>query len=139
MADYSNSKSGIGAVWPVNAIEDSWGHIEPLITPDMLKARHLFGIPLVSHAKDPLTQQRQVMTDPILKDLIDRAAGMAELELKIDIFPRVYQKKLAFDRQAYASLGYMMLPDHPIQSLDSRLLASQVYNRFSRWQDSTAS
>jgi hypothetical protein len=118
VADYSHSKEGIGAVWPVNAVEDSWGHLEPLLSPDQLKARHLFGIPLVSYAKDPVTGQRQVMTDPILKDLIDRSVGEAELELRLDIMPRQYSKKLPFDRQAYASLGYMMLPDHPVQSLD---------------------
>jgi hypothetical protein len=118
MADYTNSKEGIGAVWPVNAVEDSWGHLEPLITPELLKARHLFGIPLVSYMKDPDTGQRQRMTDPILKDLIDRSVGMAELELRLEIMPRQYSKKLPFDRQAYASLGYMMLPDHPVQSLD---------------------
>ena len=118
MADYTNSKEGIGAVWPVNAVEDSWGHLEPLITPELLKARHLFGIPLVSYAKDPDTGQRQRMTDPILKDLIDRSVGEAELELRLEIMPRQYSKKLPFDRQAYASLGYMMLPDHPVQSLD---------------------
>jgi hypothetical protein len=118
MADYIDSKPGMGEVWPINAVEDSWGHLEPLLSPDMLKARHLFGIPLVSYMKDPITQQRQVMTDPILKDLIDRAVGIVELELRLDIMPRQYNKKFPFDRQAYASLGYMMLPDHPIQSLD---------------------
>jgi hypothetical protein len=118
MADYTNHKDGIGAVYPINATEDSWGHLEPLLSPDMLKARHLFGIPLVSYMKDPITQQRQVMTDPILKDLIDRAVGMAELELRMDIMPRQYSKKLPFDRMAYAALGYMMLPDHPVSSLD---------------------
>jgi len=118
VADYTYSKDGIGAVWPVNATEDAWGHLEPLLSPDMLKARHLFGIPLVSHAKDPITGQRQVMTDPILKDLIDRAVGIAELELRLDIMPRQYTEKLPFDRQAYASLGYMMLPHHPVKSLD---------------------
>ena len=119
MGDYTQSKSGIGSVYPVNAIADSWGHCEPLITPDQLKARHLFGIPLVSWAIDPITKQRQVMTDAILKDTIDRAVGIAELELRIDIMPRQYQKKHAFDRMAYASLGYLMLPDRPVQSLET--------------------
>jgi hypothetical protein len=118
MADYSESKSGIGAVYPINAIEDSWGHLEPLITPDQLKVRHLFGIPLISYQMDPVTRERQRMTDPILKDLIDRAVSLAETETHIEIMPRRHREKFPFDRQAYASLGYTMLPVHPVQSLD---------------------
>jgi hypothetical protein len=118
MADYTHSKDGIGAVWPVNASEDSWGHLEPLICPDTFKSWYLFGLPLVSFARDPITGKHQIMTDPILKELIDRNVAVSELELRLDIMPRQYTKKLPFDRQAYASLGYMMLPDHPIQSLD---------------------
>lgn len=119
MGDYTYSKPGIGAVYPINAIGDSWGHMEPLITPDQLKARHLFGIPLVSHSVDPITKQRQVMTDPILKDVIERMVGNAELDLQIDIMPRQYKKKHPFDRQAFASLGYMMLENRPVQSLEA--------------------
>lgn len=118
MADYTYSKSGIGAVYPINAVEDSWGHAEPLITPEQLKARHLFGIPLVSYQVDPLTGQRQRMTDPILKDLIDRSVALAETDTHIEIMPRVHREKMPFDRHQYASLGYMMLPVHPVQSLD---------------------
>jgi hypothetical protein len=118
MADYTTSKSGIGEVYPINAIADSWGHADSLLTPDQLKTRHLFGIPLVSYQVDPLTGARQRMTDPILKDLIDRAVALAEAETHIEIMPRVHREKFPFDRQAHAALGYMMLPIHPVQSLE---------------------
>lgn len=118
MADYTNSKAPTGAVYPIQAIADSWGHIEPLITPDQLKARHLFGIPLVSRMADPITGQRQRMTDPLLKDTIDRAVAIAEAETHLIIMPRQFQEKLPFDRNQYASLGYLMLPQHPVSSLE---------------------
>lgn len=116
--DYTNSKEGIGAVYPINAIADSWGHLEPLITPAQLKQRHLWGIPLVSYQADPITHERQRMTDPLLKDVIDRAVALAESETQLDIMPRIRREKHPFDRQAYAALGYMMLPHHPVKSLD---------------------
>jgi hypothetical protein len=118
MADYTQSKPGIGAVYPINALEDSWGHLDPLISPEQLKARHLFGIPLVSYQADPITGQRQRMTDPLLKDTIDRAVALAEAETHLEIMPRVHREKFPFDRQAHAALGYMMLPIHPVQSLE---------------------
>ncbi len=118
MSDYTYSKQGIGAVYPINAVADAWGHFEPLITPAQLRVRHLFGIPLVSFVPDPITGQRQVMTDPVLLDLIERSVALAEAECHIDIMPRQRRDKHAFDRQQFAALGYTMLPNKPVQSIE---------------------
>jgi hypothetical protein len=117
MADYTNSKFGIGAVYPINCI-DGYSGGEPLISPTLLKMRHLFGIPLVSSMIDPITKQRQVMTDPILEDFIQRAISIAELELKIDITPKKYRDKEPFDRNLYESFMYFSLTHRPVTSVD---------------------
>lgn len=119
MADYTASKPGLNATYPVGVREQCWGDAEPLITPAQLRMRHLFGIPLVSNMVDPVTGQRQIMTDPILQDTIERSISMAELETHLDIAPRQRQEKQAFDRQSYASLGYAKMERRPVVSLES--------------------
>lgn len=118
MADYTNSKNGIGAVYPVNCIDGQYGQVEPMITPAQLKMRHLFGIPLVSNMVDPISGQRQIMTDPILQDCIERSVSMAEAECKIDIFPKKYRNKEPFDRNLYESFMFCTLERRPIYSID---------------------
>lgn len=118
MADYTNSRKGSGAPYPENAIETARQQVEPLITPDLLKSRHLFGVPLVSAMKDPLTGKQQVMTDDMLADYIEGAVSQAELELKIDIFPVKRQEKQPFDINLYNSFGYFQLSHRPATSVD---------------------
>ena len=118
MADYTNSRKGSGAPYPENAIETARQQLEPLITPDLLKTRHLFGVPLVAAMKDPLTGKQQVMTDDMLADYIDGAVSQAELELKIDIFPVKRQEKQPFDINLYNSFGYFQLSHRPCTSVD---------------------
>jgi hypothetical protein len=118
MAIYTGSKSGIGNVYPENAIDAEFSRVEPIITPDQLKSRHLFGIPLVSRMKDPVSGKHQVMTAEVLNDIIVGAINQAERECRIDISPVKRRLKLPFDRQAYESYGYLRLPNRPVTSLD---------------------
>jgi hypothetical protein len=118
VADYTNSRPGVGAVYPENAVEVARQQYEPLLTVDLLKTRHLFGVPLVSAQKDPLTGKAQVMTDAMLSDFIEGAVAQAELELKIDIFPVQRQEKQPFDITLYNSLGYFQLSHRPAYSID---------------------
>lgn len=118
MADYTNSRKGLGSPYPENATEAARQQVEPLITPDLLKSRHLFGVPLVSAQKDPLTGKQQVMTDDMLADIIEGAVAQAELELKIDIFPVKRQEKQPFDINLYNSFGYFQLAHRPATSVD---------------------
>jgi hypothetical protein len=118
------SKPGIADVYPVNARYDSYGVLEPLVTAPILRQRHLFGIPLVSFAVDPITQKRQVMTDDIIEDRIKSAVGVAEIELGMDIMPKVRRDKFPFDRPAYQALGYMVLPRRPVISLEKIAVTS---------------
>jgi hypothetical protein len=118
MADYTNSKSGPGVVFPDNAVETSWNRVEPLVKPEQVKSRHLFGIPLVSAMKDPLTGKAQVYTDDLIRDTIDRAVGLAETETGLDIFPIRNKEKQPFDRNEYQSFGYMRLERRPVASVE---------------------
>lgn len=118
MADYTNTKSGPGVVFPDNAVESAWQRTEPLVTPDQVKARHMFGIPLVSAMKDPLTNKAQVYTNEMIKDTIDRAVAMVEQETGIDIFPLRSKEKHPFDRNDYASFGYMRVERRPVASVE---------------------
>lgn len=106
-----------GSIFPENALADSRFVLEPLVTPELLKDRFLFGIPLVSPLPDPVTRKRQVLTDAILQDIINGAVSTAEADLKIDIFPVFRKEKDAFDINLYNALGYFMLPHRPCMAL----------------------
>lgn len=118
MADYSGSKPGVGAAFPENAIEDSYPHLEPLITPAQLKARHLIGIPMVSAAKDPITGKPEVITPEMMNEIIQQAVATAEQELQIDIFPVKRREKHPFDQNLYSSFMYFQLNHKPATSID---------------------
>src|ERR1017187_10870542 len=57
--DYRDSKTGLGEIYNPGVIATPWEDSEPLITPDKIKRLHLWGIPLVSNVRDPLTKDRK--------------------------------------------------------------------------------
>jgi len=118
MADYTDSKPVVGDVFPIGGGESPWLRTEPLITPIQLKRQHLFGIPLVSGMKDPITGRNDRLTDDDLKEYIDTAVGLAELETGLTIFPTKFSEKKPWDRQEYDSFGYCILQKRPIASIE---------------------
>ena len=116
--DYSDpysTKAGTGGVWPQNAGESQWQSVEPLLTPEQIQNRHLFGIPLVSGMKNPVNGLRQIMTPELVKDFIDRAIPQVELDLGIDIFPNVIEEKHPFDQVEYTQgFGFFRTEHRPI-------------------------
>lgn len=108
-----------GEVFPSNAIEsdNSWQELEPLITPQKVKQLHLFGIPLVSGMRDPLTGKNDVFPITQIAEHIDYAIGTAELETGLTILPRKFDLSVPFDPQLYKSFGYMELHCRPIASI----------------------
>jgi hypothetical protein len=115
---YSDSKFTLGAIAPENSIGSVFGRLESLITPDQLRTRHLFGIPLVSKTRDPISGRAMVMTDDLLKDVILRAVSLVEAEGQFDVFPTKYREKHDFDRNAFDSFGYMVAKRRPVSSVD---------------------
>lgn len=118
MADYTDTKSGIGALFPAGAVEETFRRTEPLLGAAQLVSRHLFGIPLVSGIKDPFTGKAQVMTLEILNDYIDRAVSTVELETGLTIFPTPIKEKTPFDRHYMQSFGYQRLLKRPVSSIE---------------------
>lgn len=119
MADYTGSKDGHGQQWPIGALEEVFGTLEPLLTASVFKSRFLFGLPLVSGIRDPITLKTQVMTDDLLADAIDRAVTDAESQCHISIMPTVIEEKHAFDLQEYRSWGYFRLKQRPVASIEA--------------------
>jgi hypothetical protein len=119
MADYSDTKPTIGDVFPSGGGDTAWKRTEPLITPQQLKRQHLFGIPLVSGMKDPITGRADRLTEDDLKDYIDTAVGLAELETGLLFFPTQIEEKKPWDRQEYDSFGYFLLAKRPISSIEA--------------------
>lgn len=118
MAIYTGSKTGIGAVYPENAIDAELSRLEPILTPAQVRNRHLFGLPLVSQMKDPITGKAAVMTDEIIQDVIMGAISQVETNCRIDISPVKRREKFPFDRNLYEAYGYMKLPHRPVTSVD---------------------
>jgi hypothetical protein len=119
MSDYTNSKPGIGDIYPSGQVDSTWQRVEPLITPAQLKRKHLFGIPLVSGMKDPITNRADRLTDDDLKVYIHSAVSTAETETGLLIFPTQIKEKHAWDRQEYDSFGYFRLNRRPCNSVES--------------------
>jgi hypothetical protein len=119
MANYDNSKAGIGAVYPDRAIDgQEWKRVEPLITPKQLRRRQLFGIPLVSYIQHPITNQRQELDDEDLLDFINRATATTELETGLTIFPTQFKQKSPFDSAYWQSFGHIKLEHRPVSSVE---------------------
>jgi len=119
MADYARSKGMLGEVSPENAIAGSpLGRLGPLITPDELKSHKLFGIPLVSATKNPLTNRYDVMSDDLLAEFIDIAVSKVEEDIQIRIYPVQIREKHPFDRNLWEAFGHINTAEFPILSLE---------------------
>jgi hypothetical protein len=117
MADYTNTKLGLGATFPENATESALQECEPLLTPEQLKRRFLFGIPLVSPFPDPVTRKPIVMTDEDLADTILRAVALAESN-NFFIFPHKFTEKHPWDKALYDSFAFLRVHKRPVASIE---------------------
>jgi hypothetical protein len=99
------------------AVEQQWGYLEPLLTVQQLKDRFLFGLPLVSGIKDPITHKNAVMTDDLISDTVNRAVAMVEADCSICIFPQIIKENQAFDRNEYLSWGFFRTEKRPIAGI----------------------
>ena len=117
MADYTNSRFGMGSAWPDHAIETPRQQVEPLITPQLLRTRHLLGLPLICGVAGP-GGKRYEYTNENLADFIEGAISQAEMDLRIDIAPVQRQEKLPFDLNQFQHFGYFQLSHRPVTSVD---------------------
>jgi len=117
------SKKSIGATWPEKAIAAAPGlsRVEPFMTPKKFQKRFLFGIPLTA----PLTKEKLELDD--MKDYIQRAANLFELETKVSVFPIVKRFRLPFDPNMYSQFIYLECPEKPIQQVKNLSITSASY------------
>lgn len=101
------------ALWPPHSIEGDWARLEPLLTAADLRAKFLFGISLASNVPDE-TGRFQVMTEPLLNDIIQRAVEIAESDTGLTIMSTAVDELLPFDRLAFESHGYFQVTRRPV-------------------------
>lgn len=123
MSDIKDAKRGIGSVFPEKVVDSSPGvpRVEPLITPNLLKKRFLFGVPLTS----PITQEK--ITNKDLQDYISRGVARIEMEAQIDVFPVLRRHKAPFIREAYTEYMFIEFPNKPIQKINKISITSANY------------
>lgn len=132
MADFSNEKPNNTAVYPVHAKEwtGDLAVFEDILDPKTLTRRFLQGIP-PAHLK---TYNKED-----LKDFINMAVNEAELLTGIPIITRIYEDRLAFDRNLYRSFVHLLAKKRPIKSvLDLSIVSSdnlKVYKIPPEWID----
>lgn len=119
-----SAKKGISSVYPEKVLEGNSGltRVEPFLTPDVLKDRFLWGIPLIS----PVT--RQSITNNMLKDFIQRAANEFELKCQVDVFQVVRRYRLPFDPNLYYQFMTLEIPNKPIQTVIDLSIRAASYN-----------
>lgn len=112
MSDFTNSRAGPN-LWLPTSTDADYQRTEPLITPDELVRRFLWGIDLSSQMKDPFTGKPVRWTPEMVKDIIDSAFQTAELETGLTLRPVEFTEKHPFDRFAYVSYGFFKLRNIP--------------------------
>jgi hypothetical protein len=124
MADYSKSSKDTRSTFPENAVDaQEWSRVEPLLTPEQLTRRFLWGVPLLSATMNPITRKYDQLEAEDLQDMIQRAVAQIEMDSKIDIFPVQRLEKKPFDRNEVQDGGYMRANYRPILSVDSLTIA----------------
>jgi hypothetical protein len=109
VGDYTDSKGGPGNVFLDGSEPDSaggWSRVAPLITPEQVRRKHLFGVDLVSGTMNSITEKRDVLTLDDIADKIDDAVATVELETGVVILPTQITEKIPFDLHLYRSWGY---------------------------------
>lgn len=118
MADLTDEKPGLGAVYPIGTTESQHQRLEPIVDHDQLVDRALFGYPLVSQLVDPIKKTVAVMTPEQLKDLIEGAVAEVEEDAHMRIWPDVVKQRHPFHRLDWTSgFGRFQLRSAPISSI----------------------
>lgn len=106
-------------VWPEQSTgAQEWARTESLLSPDLLVQRFLFGIPLRSRLKNPVTNKYDTWTPEILKDCILRAVADVETMAGIEVFPVQHDEPHPFDRVEFETYGYFRLRHKPVLTID---------------------
>jgi hypothetical protein len=124
MADYTDVKKGQGSVYPTDAYDAGGGpdRVEPILTPQVLKDRFLFGIPLVN----PFNPKEKV-TSAMLRDFIKRGIAQVEMDTKTTVSPVLRRVRLPFDPNLYYNNIWCEIPYKPVQKVLKLAIQSASY------------
>lgn len=126
MSDYSSGSKSYGtSIYPVHANGTSGllKRVEPLMTPDQFKSRHLKGI-LELAARFGITY-----TAEELKDRINLSVNQAEVELGVNVFAEQVQEKHPFDHNLYMNYIHVRTEQMPIISIEDFSIVSSNQQR----------
>jgi hypothetical protein len=120
MSDYTKSKSFPTTTYPIHANGTSGllKRVEPLLTPEKLKSRHLKGV-LELAKRFGITY-----TNDELKDRINLATNQTEIELGVPIFAEQFKEKHPFDVNLYRAFIHIRTEQGPIVSLEDFSIVS---------------
>lgn len=123
MADFSQTKNNLTAIYPVHAEQTSglMRRCEPILTPELLIRRFLKGIPLVFRNGDQFTPDD-------LKDKIYLACNEAELLLHVTLNREAFKDKLPFDYALYKSYIHLKAEHGPLISIEHLAIVSADNN-----------
>ena len=132
IGDVTNTSDRSSLGTDLDSATDSSGaftRVEPLLTPENLKIRFLPGISMASFLPDPVTGERFVITDTMLKEeFIASAIADVENDSRIHVTPLEVSRRLPFDLNLYKSLCYIQLPDAPISEIIELFVADSTNN-----------
>jgi hypothetical protein len=106
----------LGEGYPIDAEDD--GSLEPLINSNQIKSGYLFGIPLVSATKNPVTGKLELLSDASIEAVIKQSVNELELLLDISIIPRIFNEKQGLHWEMN-SMIHVITNHRPIASLYS--------------------
>ncbi len=117
---YNSPKDYGTTTYPVHAVSPPalLKRVEPLLTPDQLKSRHLKGV-LELAARFGISY-----TSDELKDRINLAMNQAEIELGIPVVGYEVQEKHPFDQNLYKSYIHIRTEQGPIIELRDLAIVS---------------
>lgn len=102
-----------GVKTPFNVISCApFSRVQPLITPDQLKERYLFGIDLTDESDNELP-------DDTFQHFIDAAVSYLEHKLDIIISPVKVKEKYDYRQQDYVNFNFLQLKKRPLAELVS--------------------
>lgn len=121
MSDLTNVKKI--TLWPPKGKESSWLRLEPLLTAEVLRHLHLWGLPLVSSVPDPITRKHEMMSDALLDFYIRHAIAEVESETHLVIMETEIEERHPFDRFSWDAFGHMRLNQRPVWGIKSMTIA----------------
>jgi len=97
---------------PNHTSEAAFTRTEPLVTPEDIKTRYLFGIDLTDDKGNELPEKT-------IQHAINTAVSYLEHKLDIIILPTTFKEKYDYRQQDYTNFNFLQLKKRPLCSVES--------------------